>query len=166
MRTTDGEVQPVLVGTQGTHAGRRFPVHEDGLLLGRDATCDVVIDDAGVSREHARVLLHNEAVWVQDLGSRNGCSINGRRLTRHKQLGPGDTLEVGAHAFTLELADPFGDQESVSTFGAAPPTADALEQTAALPTTAQAGSRGLLLAGVAVVVVVLTGVAWLVLGGG
>jgi pSer/pThr/pTyr-binding forkhead associated (FHA) protein len=61
------------------------------------------LDDPNVSRFHARLVFHNAAIWVQDAGSRNGVFLNGKRVVRHKQLGPGDELLIGDHAFTLEL---------------------------------------------------------------
>ncbi len=115
-----GQRHPVLVCTGGGIKGKRFTIGERGLLLGRSPGCEVQLDDQGVSREHARVILHNDAVWVQDAGSRNGCFVNGRRLVRHKQLAPGDELKLGEHTFTVELVDLFPDHESVSTFGVVP----------------------------------------------
>lgn len=95
--------QPVLVATKGPLEGARFPVGDDGVTLGRDPDCVVVLDDPNVSRFHARLVFHNAAIWVQDAGSRNGVFLNGKRVVRHKQFGPGDALTVGEHAFTLEL---------------------------------------------------------------
>ncbi|MFT4974705.1 MAG: pSer/pThr/pTyr-binding forkhead associated (FHA) protein [Myxococcota bacterium] len=95
---------PLLVATKGPLKGKRYSVTEAGLMVGRDETCDVTIPDAGVSRQHARVLLHNAAVWVQDEGSRNGVFVNGKRVVRHRQLSPGVEMLIGEHAFTLELA--------------------------------------------------------------
>ncbi len=95
--------QPVLVVTKGPIEGARFPVETEGLTLGRDEECTVVLDDPNVSRFHARLVFHNAAIWVQDAGSRNGVFLNGKRVVRHKQLGPGDELIIGDHAFTLEL---------------------------------------------------------------
>ena len=103
---------PLLVGTAGALKGERFQVTEGGLTIGRDPDCSVVIDDPGVSRQHARVLLHNAAVWVQDAGSRNGVFVNGRRVTRPRQLGPGDELTIGKHVFTVELVSPYPDPET------------------------------------------------------
>lgn len=118
--------QPVLVVTGGPLAGRSFPITAEGLVLGRDPDCDIaLVDDANVSREHARVFLHNSAVWAQDAGSRNGVFVNGKRLVRPKQVGPGDKLGVGDHAFTVELRRPDGDDEisniTVAPAGAAGP---------------------------------------------
>lgn len=95
--------QPVLVATQGPLKGARYPVGTEGLTLGRDDDCEVVIADPNVSRYHARLVLHNAAIWVQDAGSRNGVFVNETRVVRHKQLGPGDDLVIGVHGFTLEL---------------------------------------------------------------
>jgi len=103
---------PLLVGTKGPLKGQRYAVNENGLVLGRDDACDVIIPDVGISRQHARVLLHNSAVWVQDEGSRNGVFVNGKRVVRHRQLSPGSELLVGDHAFTLELAPAFPDDPS------------------------------------------------------
>lgn len=94
---------PQLVAVVGPLKGKRFRVTEDGLLLGREGSCDVVIPDQNVSREHARLLLHNGTVWVQDAGSRNGVYVNQKRVVRHRPMGAGDSLTIGAHAFTLEV---------------------------------------------------------------
>ena len=95
--------QPVLVATEGPLKGARYPVGTDGLTLGRDDDCEVVIADPNVSRYHARLVLHNAAIWVQDAGSRNGVFVNETRVVRHRLLGPGDSLVIGIHGFTLEL---------------------------------------------------------------
>ena len=98
--------QPVLVVTKGPLEGARFPVPTDGLSIGRDPDCNVILDDANVSRYHARLVFHNAAIWVQDVGSRNGVFLNEKRVVRHKQLSPGDELVIGEHIFTLELELP------------------------------------------------------------
>lgn len=90
-----------LLGTHGLHAGHQFIITPEGLRIGREAGNEVHIDDAGVSRQHARVLLHNGSVWVQDAGSRNGIFVNGDRVPDHKQLKVGDKLTVGSHAFEV-----------------------------------------------------------------
>jgi len=105
--------QPVLVATRGPLEGARFPVGEDGITLGRDPDCGVVLDDSNVSRFHARLVFHNAAIWVQDAGSRNGVFLNDKRVVRHKQLSPGDEMVVGDHSFTLEL-DPIEPEPSLT----------------------------------------------------
>jgi pSer/pThr/pTyr-binding forkhead associated (FHA) protein len=97
--------QPVLVAVEGPLKGARYPVDVDGLSLGRDEMCEVVIADTNVSRLHARLVLHNAAIWVQDAGSRNGVFVNEQRVVRHRQFGPGDSMVIGDHSFTLELEE-------------------------------------------------------------
>ena len=97
------EAVPFLVATAGPIQGKRFPITGEGITLGREGGVDVVIPSEGVSRQHARVLLHNGAVWVQDQGSRNGVFVNDKRVVRHKQLSPGDALTVGEQSFAIEV---------------------------------------------------------------
>jgi pSer/pThr/pTyr-binding forkhead associated (FHA) protein len=99
------EAVPFLVATVGPIAGKRIPITAAGITLGREPGVDVVIPSDGVSRQHARVLLHNGAVWVQDQGSRNGVFVNEKRVVRHKQLSPGDALTVGGQTFTVEVTE-------------------------------------------------------------
>lgn len=95
---------PVLQAEGGALAGREWTITESGLRLGRELGNEVHIDDPAVSRQHARVLLHNGAVWVQDAGSRNGVFVNGERVPDHRQAKPGDKVTVGAHVFRVGMA--------------------------------------------------------------
>jgi pSer/pThr/pTyr-binding forkhead associated (FHA) protein len=114
---------PFLVATAGPIQGKRIPITAEGIVLGREAGVDVVIPSEGVSRMHARVLLHNGAVWVQDQGSRNGVFVNDKRVVRHKQLSPGDALTVGEQSFTIEVTVVSSDPlETLPTQDAALPT--------------------------------------------
>lgn len=105
----------VIVGVEGALSGRSFEVTTTGLRLGREPGNEVCIDDPGVSRQHARVILHNGAVWVQDAGSRNGVFVNGERVADHKTMKPGDRVSVGMHTFEMRLVMPG------ATAAAAPP---------------------------------------------
>lgn len=117
------ERTPYLVGLEGGLVGQRHAVTAEGLRLGRDPENEVHIDDSGVSRQHARVLLHNGAVWVQDTGSRNGIFVNGHRVPDHKQVKEGDRIVIGAHTFTIELVAPVERAEPRPEPVAAPPAA-------------------------------------------
>lgn len=121
---------PMLVGVEGGVVNRAFAISTDGLKLGRDPANEVHIDDSGISRQHARVILHNGAVWVQDAGSRNGVFVNGERVADHKQLGPGDRISIGAHTFEIRLHQPAPATippqtaaEAAVSLGVAPPPA-------------------------------------------
>jgi diguanylate cyclase (GGDEF)-like protein len=73
-------------------------------VVGRSAECDVRIEDPSVSRRHARIVRDDEKGYVlHDLGSRNGTTIRGLRITRHR-LADGDVISFGPATFRFGLA--------------------------------------------------------------
>jgi pSer/pThr/pTyr-binding forkhead associated (FHA) protein len=96
---------PTLVCSAGPLQGHRAEVTSAGLRIGRDASCEVHVQDPDVSRSHARVILHKGSVWVQDAGSRNGVFVNDKRVDDNKSIGPGDVVNIGPHRFRLEMVD-------------------------------------------------------------
>lgn len=98
--------EPLLLAVEGALAGEFFVVTAEGLTLGRDPSSTIRIEGPNVSRQHARVLLHNGAIWVQDAGSRNGVFVNGQRVADHKQVKAGDRIAVGEHLFQVTLPAP------------------------------------------------------------
>jgi HD-GYP domain-containing protein (c-di-GMP phosphodiesterase class II) len=76
------------------------------LTIGRMPSCEVVLDDASVSRRHAEVV-YTEAGWVvRDLGSTNGTLLNGSRLGRVAQrLRPGDQLQPGKVVLSVKAIE-------------------------------------------------------------
>jgi FHA domain len=94
-----------LVIHEGAGAGSEHPVDGE-LILGREpASADVVIDDLGVSRRHARVLTEDAAVIVEDLGSSNGTYVNGERISGAVELAAGDEIQVGGTILGIEGGD-------------------------------------------------------------
>lgn len=69
----------------------------DGCLLGRGRDCDIVFDDASVSKAHARVHLADGAATIEDLDSTNGTLLNGRRLEGVAELRRGDRIGLGTN---------------------------------------------------------------------
>jgi len=98
---------PVLVVIEGPLTGQRFVLAEgDGNTIGRSEDCTIVIPDPDVSRLHARLILRNSAVWVQDENSRNAIFVNDKRVVRRpEELRPGGQVRLGEgrHIFCLEL---------------------------------------------------------------
>lgn len=81
----------------------------DGCLLGRGRDCQVVFDDATVSKLHARLRLDGAAATIEDLDSSNGTSLNGRRLEGMAELHRGDRIDLGANQIVYLGAMPSGD---------------------------------------------------------
>jgi adenylate cyclase len=71
-------------------------------LVGRLPTCDLVLGDSSVSRQHARIRTIDGHCFVEDTGSRFGTYLNGRRLTGEAEMAAGDTLKVGEITLALE----------------------------------------------------------------
>ncbi|WP_110208930.1 FHA domain-containing protein [Nocardioides daejeonensis] len=74
------------------------PPQNRSLTIGRSTTCDVVIDDPLVSRQHATVVLGGQPV-LRDLDSFNGTFVNGRRLHGQVGLTRGDEVVFGNQSF-------------------------------------------------------------------
>ncbi len=83
--------------------GRRVVVGPTGATIGRSRQCDVVVSDPNVSRQHAEVRPRGGSWVVSDMGSTNGSSLNGRKLSGPEVLKPGDEIEVGTSSITFEL---------------------------------------------------------------
>lgn len=83
--------------------GRRVVVPPDGAVLGRSRDCDVVLNDANVSRHHAEVRPARSGWSVRDLGSTNGVKLNGTHIEGRTPLSPGDAIEMGTTELRFEL---------------------------------------------------------------
>lgn len=83
--------------------GKRLVVGAEGASIGRSRSCDVVLEDANVSRHHAEVRPRGGGWIVADLGSTNGVSVNGARIERPSKLAAGDRIEIGTTTLTFEL---------------------------------------------------------------
>lgn len=88
------EEYPILVAQEGPLKGQRWTL-DHTLVVGREATCDVVVADRQISRFHARLTPTPEGVMLEDLGSKNGTHHNGTELTGPVMLQDGDSVGVG-----------------------------------------------------------------------
>lgn len=87
------EEYPVLIAQSGPLKGQRWVVDRP-LLIGREATCDVVIPDRQVSRFHARLIPSPQGVVLEDLDSKNGTHRNGNPVEKQVTLEDGDMLQI------------------------------------------------------------------------
>ena len=74
---------------------RDYPLDQDEFLIGRSMSCQLPLDDPLVSRNHAAVRIDSGAVFIEDLGSRNGVKVNGDRIVGRKDLSHGDRVNIG-----------------------------------------------------------------------
>ncbi|NOY92723.1 MAG: FHA domain-containing protein [Deltaproteobacteria bacterium] len=70
-------------------------------LVGRSSSCNLALDDALVSRKHARFEVGPTGVTVEDLGSRNGVLVNGKRTHGRTVVRHLDRVGIGSHEMIL-----------------------------------------------------------------
>jgi pSer/pThr/pTyr-binding forkhead associated (FHA) protein len=90
----------------GGFEGMTFELVSAETLIGRNPTTDITLLDEGISREHAVILLDEDAGGynIEDLQSTNGTKVNGKRV-RSALLSNGDVIELGRTRFEFILLD-------------------------------------------------------------
>lgn len=110
-----------------------LPSDEQSLVvLGRDANCQIALDDPHVSRRHLKIVWTGGRHCVSDLGSRWGVTLNGELLSRPAALRHGDVLIAGSTLlryvyYSSALRDMF----------APPVVSGSVEMSASLPQSAE-----------------------------
>lgn len=99
----------VVAAGGGQRFWLRFSDHDAELapgevVLGRSPRCQILLDDPMVSRRHARVVLEDGVVFIEDLDSVNGVLVNGERLREPRKLASGDRVVIGQQSFEFYAA--------------------------------------------------------------
>lgn len=82
--------------------GTSVPLTHWENLVGRHRGCDIILNLGAVSRSHGTLIRDSEGTWIyNDLNSKNGSFINGRRVTEPTEMQGGDVLTVGGTDFEL-----------------------------------------------------------------
>lgn len=92
---------PRLVSLQD---GREYRVGPGPFVLGRDATCEVVVEAGEVSRRHAEIVIRPEGDCLVDLSS-NGSFVNNARVREQRVLESGDIIRIGGEEFRYYPAE-------------------------------------------------------------
>ncbi len=90
-----------FVMRSGPTPGATYPLEGDQLTVGRDSSNAVTINDAEVSRKHARLNFQGGKYVIEDLGSTNGTFVNGQRLAGPVVLKSGDVVSLGEQIVLL-----------------------------------------------------------------
>jgi len=76
--------------------GRRVPLMQGEVVIGRDLSATITIDGAGISRRHARIVpISHGNFAIEDLGSKNGTFVGGNRIVTSTLLAHGDEITIG-----------------------------------------------------------------------
>lgn len=85
-----------------TARGTRFAVDQE-VTIGRAAGCAISIEhDTYASLLHARVFPRDDQLWIEDLGSTNGTTLNGRRIAEAARVRKGDRIGVGGTVLEVD----------------------------------------------------------------
>ena len=98
---TDASVTSLLV-TGGPLVGTLLPLGATPVVIGRSPASTLVLEDEYASAQHARLLPDQDGNWwIEDMGSRNGTTVDDERLTAPRYVKAGDIIRIGQT--TLEL---------------------------------------------------------------
>ena len=97
MKEGEGGVRP---GSLALPGNERFILGDDVITIGRLPECSVQLSDPNVSRQHAEIHPSETGFILVDLGSTNGCKINGVRINR-QILRDGDRVTMGNSSLTF-----------------------------------------------------------------
>jgi len=99
---------------------KKFPLNSNAYLIGRGPECDLILDDQHVSKHHCRIRVFANHILVEDLNSRNGSFVEGKKITSARitlnksfNLGGETTLfykqgDTGEFTVSQELSAIFG----------------------------------------------------------
>ncbi|MFN0158891.1 MAG: FHA domain-containing protein [Bacteroidota bacterium] len=88
-----------IVKSDGTTT--RFKLKEGENLIGREATCDVFIQNSSVGRRHAIVTVKNGKITLKDLGSKNHTFVNDVEIRSEVEISPGTGLKFALVSASL-----------------------------------------------------------------
>lgn len=89
---------------EGESILRRYGLDPLPARVGRQPRLEIHLDRPHVSTEHAEIYARDGALWLRDLGSRNGTFVNGKRVVSDRRLECGDIVQFGCSEFELGRA--------------------------------------------------------------
>jgi DNA-binding winged helix-turn-helix (wHTH) protein len=133
------EGSAIQAGEAAANGGAEQPVHQRRLfprysvvvgkhevilssaetVLGRDPTAGIYVDHPSVSRRHARISIASDGVTLQDLGSRNGTFLNGRRVEGSATIHHNSVIGLGPITMVFHVARAPASTQSMSPGGIA-----------------------------------------------
>jgi hypothetical protein len=98
---------------------KRYPITKSRTVIGRGSDADITIDDSGTSRKHVEILWDGTRAQVNDLGSTNGSSLNGERVTK-APLPTDSVIDIGRTRIVFRVLAQSADQQSEPRQGGRP----------------------------------------------
>jgi len=83
---------------------KELKIDQDEIIIGRDTGNDIQIDNIAVSREHARIIKGPNYYFIEDMSSKNGTFVNGKKINK-KFLKEDDEITIGKHSLQIVLEE-------------------------------------------------------------
>ena len=91
----------ILEIIQGPDSGKIVSLDAENLYIGRHAQCELVLTDLEASRRHIKMTQREQGWLLEDLGSTNGTTVNGQRVSR-QLISPGDRIQIGQSILAIK----------------------------------------------------------------
>lgn len=101
--TTKNAVDPVGWKLVVSPSGRRVLISKTTILIGRDSSCNIMLQGDYVSQRHAELSIRRGELWLKDLNSKNGMKVNGQ-LVEARRLDAEDSIDIAGNVFRVEMS--------------------------------------------------------------
>jgi FOG: FHA domain len=93
--------------------------NKDLIIVGRDSSCDLRINDTRISRKHASIKkLSDYKFLIKDLGSLNGVYVNGSKISGTKTISKNDNIFISKYLLKIDgKAKDLSDELAISAIG-------------------------------------------------
>jgi pSer/pThr/pTyr-binding forkhead associated (FHA) protein len=138
LSTLGSKTEPAALRVMnGPDEGKRFEIAEEQaeVTLGRSPECDMPLNDQNISRRHCLIKRNWHGFSAQDLGSKNGVIVNGKKIEGAQNLKDGDEIQIGGVKLVFidppsRLLDQFGELNGETVDGRGEDAASGLEDQA------------------------------------
>jgi len=113
MSPTTLEEITLSISIKNTKSGQEFLLNKETMTIGRDADCDIVLEEGYPSRFHAQIIFRNGKPLLDDLSSTNGTFINSQKIHKATPIQAGDILKFSTCSFTV-LSNEDNDKTVIS----------------------------------------------------
>ncbi|MEI8624638.1 ATPase, T2SS/T4P/T4SS family [Pseudoalteromonas sp. B137] len=103
----------IVTTAKGTSVGR-IKCNEKTCTIGKDKQHIVSLHGFKVSKEHAKLYLNDDGIYLEDRASRTGTQLNGSKIESAGPLQPTDVIEIGGYHIRVELGDGFDSTKNAS----------------------------------------------------
>ena len=112
-----------LVMRSGPNPGASYALDSELMTIGRDPSNTIAVNDPEISRQHARMILQGGKIVIEDNGSTNGTTIDGRRISGPHVLKSGEMVALGEDIVFMFEALSFDPDATVVSSAAHPAAA-------------------------------------------